>query len=218
MQKKRSFLVLSLSLFCLLLAGCSQDASTQDDTDQQVDTPYTSEASEDVSVDALCQGEDDVVESVNFTLLTLPRWVRTAFKDSGWSILVVDYDIAEVDYEGAFTAGDVLGSTAYKDREIRILDEPKAAVNAPIHEFGHWLDWVLGYPTMSDEEYLSIYEEEQDDYKTNFGPSCSWNEQEFFAEGFWCYWKSPEALKKICPKFHQYLTVNLNELKAQQSD
>lgn len=211
----KEMLALALALMLLVTSSCAVQVDVPSEETPPSNLPYSLMEPIQMDVDALCQGEGKVVDSVNFTLLTLPRWIRKSFQDTGWSIMVVDYDLATVDYAGYFAPGDVLGSTIYKDREIRILNEPKASVNAPIHEFGHWLDWILGYPTMSGEEYLRIYEEEQDAYMTHFGPACSWNEQEFLAEGFWCYWKSPEALRKVCPQLYQYLNDNLNMLKEQ---
>lgn len=217
---KRTYAIIVIVVSLLVLSACGSPPVIQQNDGGaiivQPDTPYAVEQPIVGEVDALCQGYSKVVNDVNFSLLTLPRWIRSAFRNSGWQLKVVDYDLATVDYEGEFAEGDVLGSTAYRDREIRILDEPKAAINAPIHEFGHWLDWYLGYPTMSDEEYLLIYNEEQEQYRSSFGPTCSWSEQEFFAEGFWCYWKSPESLKKVCPQFHGYLANKLAEIKAAQ--
>ncbi len=178
----------------------------------QSSSPYAVEPL-DYSVDALCQGPEEMSNRVNTSLLVLPRWIRLGFQDSQWSISVVDYDIATEDYEGKFMAGDVLGSTEYKERRIKILNDYKAAVNAPIHEMGHWFDWYIGFPSINSEDYLQIYEQEEQLYKDTFGPTCSWDEHEFFAEGFWCYWRSPEALKKACPEFYSYLTDQLDTAK-----
>lgn len=209
--------IFAMFLTVLVLSGCSGQQVIQVPTNVSArpgvsDSPYAS-VTKTISPDSLCQGDSEVAGAVNQTLLTLPRWIRQAFTDSGWEMLVVDYDLATVDYAGQFQEGDVLGSTAYKDRQVRILDNAKAAINSPIHEFGHWLDWLVGSPSMYDNLYLDIYASEAESYREAFSPVCTWNEQEFFAEGFWCYWKSPEMLKKVCPKFHSFLSDLLREAK-----
>lgn len=212
---KYKLLVILLVMF--VLSGCGEQrhhqVSTSPPSGSEVpDSPYASVA-RDAQPDDLCQGDSEVADAVNQTLLTLPRWIRQAFIDSGWEMLVVDYDLATVDYAGQFKEGDVLASTAYKDRQVRILDNTKAAINSPVHEFGHWVDWLVGFPSMYDKVYLDIYAGEAEDYREAFSPVCAWNEQEFFAEGFWCYWKSPEMLKKVCPEFHSFLSDLLKEAR-----
>ncbi|WP_289743566.1 hypothetical protein [uncultured Duncaniella sp.] len=169
-------------------------------------------------LETLCVAEEGadaaVASAVNNTLLLLPRWVRQAFGLSGWSMKVVPYDIASADYADRFEAGNVLGSTAYKDRVIKIQNDMRAAANYPIHEMGHWLDNYMGHPTLNDSNFAAIYELEQQAYKDTFGPTCSWGVSEFFAEGFWCYWKSPRALSRACPEFYAYLENLLSDAEV----
>lgn len=161
----------------------------------------------------LCYGEEDtdplVCEAVNNTLLQVPRWIRQAFIKSGWEMKVVAYDIATEDYGDTHNAGAVRGSTSYKSKVVKIQNTMLAAASTPIHELGHWLDAYCGYVTFYDETFASIWEEEGEVYKNTFGPSCAWSAQEFFAEGFWCYWRSPSSLKEACPRFYCYLEQQL---------
>lgn len=163
--------------------------------------------------DDICYGEEGtdgtVVSAVNRQLLLVPRWLREAFVQSGWSMSVVGYDIATEDYPGEFEAGTVFGSTSYSNRHIKILNTIRAASNSPIHEMGHWLDCYTQYPTLNDEDYQRIFEEENGAYRNSFGPECSWGPQEFFAEGFWCYWRSPGLLRRTCPKFYSFMENTL---------
>lgn len=179
------------------------------------DVPFALDVPE-VDATSLCYGEEGtdstVVDAVNTTLLVLPRWVRSAFLDSGWTMCVVSYDIAVEDYGEQYKEGLVYGSTSYKYRVIKIQNELRAAANAPIHEFGHWLDAQLGYPSLYSEEFLQIFEEEGELYRSSFSPTCNWDAQEFLAEGFWCYWKSPRLLRKSCPSFHSFIESCLDSL------
>lgn len=207
-------------LLCLcLLAGCSTTVSKTVPESKAPDSPYAVAETilPAIEPDHLCSAQEnasqDIAEAVNSQLLITPRWLRVAFCESGWKMQVVPYDIATEDYPGEFLPGDVLASTSYRDSLIKVLNQRQAAATAPVHELGHWLDSMLGYPTLNDEEYQRIYEEEGQAYRDAYGPACSWNSQEFFAEGFWCYWKSPSSLRRNCPLFYNYLTRCLNEVK-----
>ena len=94
------------------------------------------------------------------------------------------------------------------------IDDMRAAANYPIHEMGHWLDNYMGHPTLNDSNFAAVYEREQQAYKDTFGPTCSWGVSEFFAEGFWCYWKSPRALSRACPEFYTYLENLLSDAEC----
>lgn len=182
------------------------------------DAPFAWDPPE-VDITSLCYGEEgtdtSVVDAVNTTLLTLPRWIRGAFLDSGWSMCVVPYDIATSDYGEQYKEGLVYGSTSYKHGIIKIQNDLRAAANAPIHELGHWLDSQLGYPTLYSEEFLQIFDDEGELYRSGFSPTCNWDAQEFLAEGFWCYWKSPRLLQKTCPSLHSFIESCLDTLEGQ---
>ncbi len=212
-----------LFIVSALLSTCCAGCRTANPATEQQDwsVPYAVEESRSPELiqrpdpDTICGGEErvnqEVVDAVNRQLLQLPRWLRQAFLKSGWSMTVVSYDIATVDYASEFEPGTVFGSTSYKAHSIKILNTMRAAANSPLHEMGHWLDSYSQYPTLNDEVYQKIYDAEGEQYRATFGPGCSWDAQEFFAEGFRCYWRSPMLLSKTCPQFYSYLESVLLE-------
>lgn len=210
-------------LLLLLLSGCqSHSEHPEGPLIAATDSPYAVRIEDPpavVDANLICTAQEgasqEIADAVNTQLLSTPRWLREFFIKSGWSMQIVPYDIATEDYSDKFEPGSVLASTAYKAKIIKVLNERNAAANAPIHELGHWLDSVSGYPTLNDTEYQRIYEAEGQSYRNTFGPSCSWDSQEFFAEGFWCYWKSPSSLRKSCPQFYEYLENCLLEVQKQ---
>lgn len=216
------YLMLTI-LLLLLLPGCqSHPEHLESPLVAATDSPYAVRIEDHTAVvdaNLICTAQEgasqEIADAVNTQLLSTPRWLREFFIKSGWSMQVVPYDIATEDYPDKFEPGAVLASTAYKAKLIKVLNERNAAANAPIHELGHWLDSILGYPTLNDVEYQRIYEAEGQSYRNTFGPSCSWDNQEFFAEGFWCYWKSPSSLRKACPQFYGYLKDCLLEVQEQ---
>lgn len=230
----KRYALVACALLCLLTVACGQEPSTPPKVDavenaplqpaveaeapQPPDSTPFAFSTENATADRVCIGADDVdkevVDAVNTTLLALPRWFRSAFVESGWSMQVVSYDLATTDYEGQFEEGLVYGSTAYSARQIKIQNDIKAAAASPIHECGHWFDATLGYPTLYSEEFNLIYEKEGVVYLQAFGPTCSWNIHEFLAEGFWCYWKSPVALQKACPSLYNFIVERLSLLES----
>lgn len=217
-MKKTLHLLATLGL-ALFLVGCRPaievSASAESITPTVTAPPDSAFVVEYRSPDAICFCEEDaeqeVADAVNRQLLLIPRWIREAFVRSGWEMSVVGYDIATVDYEGVFEPGKVFGSTSYTNHHIKILNTLRAAANSPIHEMGHWLDHYTQYPTLNDPQFQTIYEEEGELYRSTFGPECSWGVQEFFAEGFWCYWRSPTLLRRTCPMFYEYMSTKLSE-------
>lgn len=165
--------------------------------------------------DNLCTAEEgaDIQNAVqvNKVLLAIPRWIRTAFLDLGWKMVVVPYDIATADYSDQYPAHTVRGSTVYREKTIKIQNENSASVSA-IHEMGHWLDSFNLYPTLNDDDLIQIIKEERDSYNSVIGSAGS-TEMEFFAEAFSVYWKSPKLLYKAAPKFYKYLNALLKKDK-----
>ncbi len=172
----------------------------------EVETPVLQQSP---YVDGICFTEKGADKSnasiVNKRLLAVPRWLRQAFVEDGWRIGVVSYDIAMKDYGETHEEGTVLGSTAYGEKMIKILNTSRAATYSPVHEFGHWLDAFVGFPTLNSKIFNKVWEEEGETYFQSYGPQCEWNIHEFFAEGFCIYWSSPVSLQKNCPQFYNFL-------------
>lgn len=140
------------------------------------------------------------VDAVNKQLNLLPREILDGFKKRGWNVYVTDRNLAKTYFDGVY--GSVRAVTIYAAKVIYIEDRDVAVKSAPTHEFGHYLDFVTGWSSMTPE-FEKIYEEEVSTFKKNIPNSSSVrDEQEFFASIFsYMYTDS----KKCTPKAKAYV-------------
>jgi len=167
-------------------------------------------------------GADDYYVSLcNETLQELPEWLLGQFEDSGWTIMVTSEDINDVYLDGRYSAGEgnVNGATVYGLERIVITDSIQAASTAPVHEMGHWLDYITapdGLSFSSDsEEFISLYDEEAEDFIATFGIANpdSDNRQELCADLFRYYWTEPGKLERKCPGLYAWMDELVGELQ-----
>ncbi len=150
--------------------------------------------------------EPKYVNAVEEKLMELPPALVNSFIKEGWNIYVTTEDLAaRFDYK----IGSVLGITDYRAREICIEDREKAVLSTVEHEFGHYLDYVTGVRSLSNE-FNQIYLEEVETFKSNIpNPGCVSGPQEFFAETF--AWIIVDE-SKCTPKAKEFVETVLNEL------
>lgn len=166
----------------------------------------------DAKLPNVCKGRGvskNIVDLVNKQLLLIPSDLLEDFSRSGWSMIATEEDLNDKFYEGEFDA--VYGSTSYDNHEVSIANSVEAATDAPLHEFGHWLDWYLNYPSGS-ALFQSIYEEENKQFYSRFGLHMHWDEKEFFAEGFDKFFTDRLKLETASPKLYSYMADTLHNL------
>ena len=167
---------------------------------------------DDITFPGICTGDgvnQGIVQEVNKQLLIVPEDMRELFVNSGWSIIATSVDLNKEYYDGEFSS--VLGSTSYKKSEISISNSLEAADDATLHEFGHWVDWYLNFPSNS-EVLKKIYNEEQETFYSKFNLSMHWDEKEFFAEGFNRFYTDRMRLERVAPKLYAYMSSALHDL------
>lgn len=132
--------------------------------------------------------------------------IKTIIAD-GFSIYITTENIAQVYYEGKFKS--VRATFRRNAKEIRIENREVAIFESVEHEFGHYLDFLNGDTSWS-EEFGQIYEEESEEFKTRISnPGCVSNQGEFFAETFYYIIKDPS---KCTPKAKAYVQKYIDEL------
>lgn len=165
-----------------------------------------------VSYPTICKGDGvnkGIVDEVNKQLLIIPDNLRKLFQESGWSMVATNEDLNEKYYNGEFNS--VSGSTSYKEHEVSISDSEEAAEDATLHEFGHWFNWYLNYPSNS-EVFLEIYNKENKTFYSEFNLSIHWDEREFFAEGFDRFYTDRLKLESVSPELYSYMSTILHNL------
>ena len=114
--------------------------------------------------------------NVNDFLLELrkvPEQVLDAFNAAGWTYCI------DFDYMGGLSKKlnmSCIGATNYSQKTIYISE-----ASATLHEFGHFLDWMLGFPAEHEQIYLA---EAQNSGLRDYAKT---NAREYFADCF-AYW------------------------------
>lgn len=138
--------------------------------------------------------------NINDYLLELrqvPEPMLAAFEVAGWTYRI-DFDyISKLSKQLNMSC---IGATNYSQKTIYLSDS-----SATLHEFGHFLDWQLGFPAEHEQLYLA---EAQNSGLRDYAKS---NSREYFADFFACYIryrgneKVMETLQKNAPETYHYM-------------
>lgn len=137
--------------------------------------------------------------NINDYLLELrqvPEPMLAAFKVAGW-MYRIDFDyISKLSKQLNMSC---IGATNYSQKTIYLSDS-----SATLHEFGHFLDWQLGFPAEHEQLYLA---EAQNSGLRDYAKT---NAREYFADSF-DYWithgsnsEMMEHLRKNAPQTCTY--------------
>ena len=119
-------------------------------------------------------------------LRKLPEQVLDAFNAAGWTYCI------DFDYMGGLSKRlnmSCIGATNYSRKTIYISE-----ADATLHEFGHFLDYALGFPAEHERLYLA---ESQNSSLRDYAKT---NSREFFADCF-VHWITYSADKKRMDDF-----------------
>lgn len=131
-------------------------------------------------------------------LQKIPEPIRRAFAERGWQY-TIDYEyLAGLSEELNMSC---TGATNYGSRQITI-----SSAEATVHEFGHFLDELMGFPSQTKD----FYQEETETAAVLLRPYALTNEREYFADCF-VYWltyrdnsKKMAALQSVAPRTYAY--------------
>ena len=116
----------------------------------------------------------------------MPEPVLAAFNAAGWTYRI-DFDyISELSKQLDMSC---IGATNYSQKTIYLSD-----ASATLHEFGHFLDWMLGIPAEHEQLYLA---EAQNSGLRDYAKT---NAREYFADSF-DYWIAYSGSKKRMETF-----------------
>ena len=146
--------------------------------------------------------DQSFVDVANDSIDCLPEDLLSEFVSSGWRIYVTGMDIDSVLFGGKW--GSVMGCTDYDTMTIYIEDRDVAVKEAPVHEIGHWFDYMHGRISQTSE-FSTIYEEETSAFYEAFDYYSHYEQEELWAECFWKYFTDQETLSAYCPKTFSYI-------------
>lgn len=130
-------------------------------------------------------------------LRQVPEPMLAAFNAAGWTYRV-DFDyISELSKQLNMSC---IGATNYSQKTIYISE-----ASATLHEFGHFLDWTLGFPAEHEQLYLA---EAQTSGLRDYAKT---NAREYFADCF-AYWvkyaenaNAISLLQECAPMTYRYM-------------
>ena len=142
--------------------------------------------------------DSNIVSDYQAKLEIVPKPILQSFVANAWTLCVDPSFLSQKSEETSIFWG---GATVYADRKIYVCT-PESVV----HEFGHYLDYALGFP----RRHITLFELEAESAKDVLGVYATTNCREYFAE-FFEYWlynrQNPtamERLKKVSPETYQY--------------
>jgi hypothetical protein len=136
---------------------------------------------------------------VNKELEVVPVKLLESFTANGWKMYTTTKNIDKVWFNGAY--GSVKGVTDWDTKEIYLEDRNNAVLEATIHEFGHYVDW-LNNKISTTSEFQELYAQEGQMFKQAYSVTFYYNNNEFFAEAFSEYCKNPAKLQANCPNIY----------------
>lgn len=158
---------------------------------------------------------NNVTNDIKDFLSTVPNEFREFEKD-GWKIIISSTRptyITEIEEK----VGYKIGGNTYKDYRLIFLylneETPEYLLEDFIHEFGHYVDLLKGYPSRSNE-FKKLF----DDYKNNFdGDGFVVNNYtisspvEFFASCYKDYQLDSDGLKNNSIEVYEFIESSLED-------
>lgn len=168
---------------------------------------------------------EDITEEIDDFITKQDKSLINQFKKQNWKIVINDKipPALSASVNTVINAKEenrnyysLNGLTVPRAKIIYINNKntKRDILNTFMHEFGHFIDYQLGYPSVSFEfeelyeinKYCDIYDEHQSE-----------NSTEFFAASYLYYHTKPETLKGRAPSVYEFIddTINnINEIDA----
>lgn len=137
-----------------------------------------------------------------------PYLIKAAVAE-GWTIVLSAEDLDTLLFNGS-TDG-VEGATCFPDdsQNGTVFVHAGEHSYCVIHEFGHVLDSLEGFPSQG-EVFRDIYDREGSSL-SEYGASCP---LEFFAEAFMTRMLQPETTEKACPDACDFIDIYLSDVAS----
>lgn len=164
----------------------------------------------------------DKMEEFYKGLAYVPENVLREYEQRGWYLKVIDDEM-----DNWITGGNSAGSTSYDYKRIKYTTASNQTEATIPHEFGHFVDYILGMKSES-VEFKELYKERKKNRRIKkIGKYDEWdsydedgiyrgyafaNECEFFAESFEVCLTHPECMQKIYPEIYDYIMECINAL------
>lgn len=145
----------------------------------------------------------DEIEQLQKEISKVPEWISQRFIDCGGVIYLSERPLSDV-FSDLDPKDGAIGVFSPTNKAIWIYNSETSIEDATIHEYGHFLDSSLDRVSKS-EDFQACYEMEKqaflliDQNKYHIESA-----QEYFAETFELFIKSPRKLKRSCPATYEF--------------
>lgn len=155
---------------------------------------------------------NDYVDEVLSNYYCIPEIVRNKFEEFGGVLSITNENLGAKFYNDSSL--HIIAVTDYKgtSKECSINIGTRDSTSV-LHEMGHFVDYVCGYLSSTDE-YQAIWGSEVEAFKS-FHYTADENTNtanEYFAESFQVYIESPTELQEKCSQSYNYIVNTLNHL------
>lgn len=130
----------------------------------------------------------------------VPESIRQAFERRGWTYIIDFTYLREFSEQRGMTC---IGAASYSTKEIYVSDSA-----ATVHEFGHFLDQVLNFPS----KHKALFQAEARSATAVLRDYAATDSREFFAEYF-AFWienheneEKMEHLRAVSPETYAYFS------------
>lgn len=168
----------------------------------------TSITPEIIQLNTIGEVDEKFIKQAKEELKLIPIVLKKSFVSEGWILNLTTENLREK--YGLGEGPMVIGYTDYNKHEMNLVNTWSGVIVTPSHEMGHYLDYINGFPSES-EEFKQIFLEEGPVFKANT-LNTEWisDATEFFAEEFAYYVVAPS---KCTPKAYQYIESQLKILE-----
>lgn len=147
--------------------------------------------------------------------------MKTRFALSGWTFAVTPEDInsrylgSKYDTETVTVSGAAL----YGEQKIVVAGTEEACISAPLHEIGHWCDWITaeaaGEFSSEGDGFEALYVEEAEAFIFVFGLESveTDSRQELCADSLKYYRLEPEELLATCLGLYAWMDELVGKLQ-----
>lgn len=151
------------------------------------------------------------LKKLNDELSLVPSNLLAHFKQNGYTIKMTNQDIGQMLFNGLpYVSGAIQTGT----KTIYIKNTDKAIKSATVHEFGHYLDYMIAYTSNNNSDFQRAYEAEKADLKSNFGLNRAdiGNVNEYYASCFYAYIMDGATMQAVAPQSYEFIKNDMGKI------
>lgn len=161
---------------------------------------------------------DDAMERTASAALSLvPTSVRVDFDEQCWSVVFTSTKNLSDYMPAGVTVGNVTGLTAFSENTIYVRASSHEIVESTGHEFGHYVDYRLAWPSQT-ARFEKIWRDEKDSYATVAGDYPAMNQKEFFASVYNDVLLKRDARRTLAPQAFSFVDEAMARWEAEHGD